>query len=104
MGMKNQFNVLIDNDDPSRLITAAQKKADALPSWHPRPAQAGEFIRFPSNWIGSWGFSVCVLDLMRECGDFGLKCTTVVWDCCRYMLIWYSGGRGILLGAWLWPI
>ncbi|XP_039848123.1 RGG repeats nuclear RNA binding protein A-like [Panicum virgatum] len=40
MGTKNQFNVLIDNDDPSRLITAAQKKADALPSWHPRPAQA----------------------------------------------------------------
>ena len=75
-----------------------------LPTKPPPSAQAGEFIQFPSDRIGSWGFSICVLNLMRECGDFGLKCTTVVWDCCRYMLIWYSGGRGILLGACLWPI
>jgi plasminogen activator inhibitor 1 RNA-binding protein len=56
MGTKNQFDLLVDvdNDDPSHLIAAAEKKAAAspkpapaapakLPTKPPPPAQAGEF-------------------------------------------------------------
>ncbi|KAF8670869.1 hypothetical protein HU200_050134 [Digitaria exilis] len=59
MGTKNQFDLLVDvdNDDPSHLIAAAEKKAAAspkpapaapakLPTKPPPPAQAGEFVRF----------------------------------------------------------
>jgi hypothetical protein len=101
MGTKNQFDLLVDvdNDDPLHLIAAAEKKAAAslkpapaapakLPTKPPPPAQAGELIRFCSNRIESRGFSVCVLNLMRESGDFGLKCTTIVRDCCTSVLIW----------------
>lgn len=66
MGTKNQFDLLVDvdNDDPSHLIAAAEKKAAAspktapaapakLPTKPPPPAQAGELILFRSNRIGS---------------------------------------------------
>jgi len=117
MGTKNQFDLLVDvdNDDPSHLIAAAEKKAAAspkpapaapakLPTKPPPPAQAGEFIlhtRFHSNRIGSRGFGFRVLNLMRESGDLGLKCTKVVWDCCTYVLIWYSEERSISLAGYL---
>lgn len=70
MGTKNQFDLLVDvdNDDPSHLIAAAEKKAAAaaaspkpaaqakLPTKPPPPAQAGEFTRAGSDWIGCRGF------------------------------------------------
>jgi len=73
MGTKNQFDLLVDvdNDDPSHLIAAAEKKAAASPKPAPAapaklptkptpPAQAGEFIhtqfpfesdRKPGSWV-----------------------------------------------------
>ena len=52
MASRNQFDLLgdVDNDDPTHLLAAAEKKAAAapapakLPTKPPPPAQAGEFI------------------------------------------------------------
>jgi plasminogen activator inhibitor 1 RNA-binding protein len=68
----NQFDLLVDvdNDDPSLLIAAAEKKPAAspeptatalaaqarLPTKPLPPVQAGELIRLGSNQIGRRGF------------------------------------------------
>ena len=52
MASRNQFDLLgdVDNDDPTHLLAAAEKKAAAapapakLPTKPPPPAQASEFI------------------------------------------------------------